>query len=420
MRASASIAMQIYTRKMKKPKVLWISPYAPYDKVAHGGGKTHNFYIKYFHQQRCFDITLLSLCMNEEKEKLDLNRYGIKNQISVMDQNALARLIRLVRSGMAYRNVRDKYGGVCLPYERTRMEKMVRWYYDSGNRPDIIILQWTFSLMLIDLLKEYFPDSFVVGIEEDVTFLNIMRKASDVQTSKWERVFWKKRLSVLKERELSALEKCSLIVTNNYKDTKLLVTNGIEESSIFTSAPYIDLYTQVKRTKESKDVIFFGAMSRPENYKSAIWFIENVLPKVDEEIRFIIIGNAPDQSLKKHEGERVVLTGYVEDVSEWFSTCMCMVAPLVGGAGIKIKILEAMSAGVPVLTNSIGIEGIKAADQRDYLYCETPIDYINYINQIACGEYNTKQLSENARKFISDNYNLAEKLDQLISRIQEA
>lgn len=411
---------RICTRKMEKRKLLWISPYAPYDKVAHGGGKTHNFYIKYFQQKNCFDITLLSLCMNEEKEKLDLDRYGIKNQISVMDQNVLARLIRLVRSGMAYRNAWDKYGGVCLPYERTCMKKMIRQYYDLGNRPDIIILQWTFSLMLIDLLKEYFPDSIVVGIEEDVTFLNIMRKASDAQTSKREQTFWRRRLSILKKKELLALEKCSLIVTNNYKDTGLLVANGIDESAIFTSAPYIDLYTQVKRTKKSKDIIFFGAMSRPENYKSAIWFIENVLPKVSEEIHFIIIGNAPDQSLKKYESDRVVLTGYVEDVSEWFSACMCMVAPLVGGAGIKIKILEALSAGIPVLTNAIGIEGIEAVDQRDYLYCETPEDYIRYIDLIACGEYDTKQLSQNARKFVNDNYNLAQKLDQLISRIQEA
>ena len=414
------LVVLICTRKMKKTKLLWISPYAPYDKVAHGGGKTHNFYIKYFQQQNCFDITLLSLCMSEEKEKLDLDRYGIKNQISVMDQNILARLIRLVRSGMAYRNAWDKYGGVCLPYERTRMKKMVRRYYNSGNEPDIIVLQWTFSLMLIDLLKEYFPNSFVVGIEEDVTFLNIMRKASDVQALKLERAFWKRRLSILKKKELLALEKCSLIVTNNYKDTRLLVENGIEKSVIFTSAPYIDLYTQVKRIKESRDVIFFGAMSRPENYKSAIWFIENVLPKVSEEVRFIIIGNTPDQSLKKYESDRVVLTGYVEDVSEWFSTCMCMAAPLVGGAGIKIKILEAMSAGIPVLTNAIGIEGIEAVDQRDYLYCETSEDYIRYINLIACGEYDTKRLSQNARKFVNDNYNLAQKLDQLISRIQEA
>ena len=399
-----------------KKEILWISPYAPYDTVAHGGGKTHNFYIKYFQKSGLFDITLLSMCMKDEADKLDLDQYGIKNQICILDSTKLQRLSRLLISGIAYRNPYDRYGGGCLPYERSQIVKKIKKYGESGKQPDIIILHWTFSLMLYELVKEWFPRSYIAVIEEDVTFLNYIRKAIGDDSYAH---FWRKRASIMKRKELSLLSQCALTVTNNPKDTALLVENGIQQGKIFTSAPYFDNYGELERKPNRKDVIFYGAMSRPENYLSAQWFIENVMPELDPATRFVIIGGTPDSSLKQYESERVLLTGYVQDVSEWFAGCLCMAAPLVGGAGIKIKVLEAMSAGIPVLTNSIGIEGIGAVDGHDYLHCEKPGEYIFYINRMVSGQYNTESISKNARQFIRKNYNLPERLDELIDRMQE-
>lgn len=399
----------------RKKSILWISPYAPYDAVAHGGGKTHNFYIKYFHKRSLFDIRLLSMCMKAEADKLDLDEYGIDHHVFVLDRTRFQKLSRLLISGAAYRNPSDKNGGICLPYERVHIEKMMKRCKKSGQQPDIIILQWTFSLMLLEQVKQWFPESYIVAIEEDVTFLNYMRKTGDDPQAR----FWKKRARIMKQRELSLLSLSDMIVTNNPKDTALLIKNGIVGEKIFTSAPYFDDYASLVRKPQGNDVIFYGAMSRPENYQSVKWFVEKVLPDLDRSVRFVVIGNSPDPSLKKYESDRVILTGYVEDVSEWFAGCLCMAAPLVGGAGIKIKILEAMSAGIPVLTNDIGIEGIGAADGRDYLHCGRPEDYIFYINRMAAGTYRTESISENARRFIRENYNLPRLLDQLIDKLQE-
>ena len=400
-----------------KKEILWISPYAPYDTVAHGGGKTHNFYIKYFQKSGLFDITLLSMCLKDEAAKLDLDKYGIRHQICVLDRTALQKIFRLFVSGAAYRNPFDRFGGGCLPYERAQIIKNIKKYRESGKQPDIIILHWTFSLMLFELIKKWFTKSAVIAIEEDVTFLNYERKAGGDNANAR---FWKKRASIMKQKELLLLSQCELIVTNNPKDTALLVKNGIRKEKIFTSAPYFDNYGNLERKAASNDVIFYGAMSRPENYLSARWFIERVMPELDPAVRFVIIGGSPDSSLSKYVSNRVILTGYVQDVSEWFSRCLCMAAPLVGGAGIKIKILEAMSAGIPVLTNDIGIEGIPAAAGQDYLFCSSPEEYVFYINRMFSGNYNTEDISENARRFIRENYNLPQKLDKLIDKIQEA
>ena len=109
--------------------------------------------------------------------------------------------------------------------------------------------------------------------------------------------------------------------------------------------------------------------------------------------------------------------GYIEDVSEYFSTCLCLAAPLQLGAGIKIKILEALSAGVPVLTNDIGIEGIGAVDRKEYINCKSPQDYAEAVRALRRNFNVTKQLSENSRRFIKEQYQITDRLEKLINKI---
>ena len=402
----------------KMKKLLWISPYAPYDKVDHAGGKVHNFYVKYFHQSGKFDITLLSLCLKREESLLDLEQYGIKNHIFIMDQSKGKQFERRVRSAWSFINPFDKYAGICLDYERNHIRKMLEEYIQEGNEPDIVILQWTFSLALLPMVRKYFPTCKVIAIEEDVTFLGYKRKWKKAK-SLYQKFFWKIRYERIKKIELNWLENVDLIVTNNPKDTDLLVENGIVERKIFTSIPYFDDYSEVIRKLEGRDILFFGAMSRAENYLSAIWFVDNVMPKLQKyNIRFLIAGSSPPEILKEKESESVKVLGYIENMVDYFSKCICMVAPLSLGAGIKVKILEAMSAGIPVLTNEIGIEGIEAVNGEEYILCSSSEEYAYNIKKLLYNEEIGTKLSLNSKKFIKNNYHMAARLDELIDIIE--
>ncbi len=386
-------------------KILWISPYAPYDRVSHAGGKIHNYYVKTFHKSGNFDITLLSLCLQSEKELLDLDKYQIKNMIFVMDRSKAKRFQRRATSAWSYVNPFDKYAGVCLTYERNAMHRMINSYKKQGNCPDIVILQWTFSLMFLPVIKRYFPNCRIVAIEEDVTFLGYWRKWTNATgIKKW---FWKCRYNKMHSLEVKMLEQADLTVTNNPKDSELLVKAGINREYIFTASPYFQNYSYCKRKPEGKDILFFGAMSRAENYESALWFIKRVMPLLSEEhVRFIVLGGNPPEKLKSIYRDDVIIKGYVDDVTPYFEKSLCFVAPLLFGAGIKIKILEAMSSGIPVLTNQIGIEGILAKNGAEYFLCETAEEYAITIKKLINGEIDTKKWCENEKNFISRNYRL--------------
>ena len=130
--------------------------------------------------------------------------------------------------------------------------------------------------------------------------------------------------------------------------------------------------------------------------------------------RFVVVGSNPPEVLQKKAGDQVEVTGFVDSVAPYFENCLCMASPLLGGAGIKVKILEALSAGVPVLTNQIGIEGIPAKDGREYYHCELAEDYEHRIRQLLADPEAEQTMSEAARTFIVSHYDLGRTLDQLI------
>ena len=165
-------------------------------------------------------------------------------------------------------------------------------------------------------------------------------------------------------------------------------------------------------------ILYYGAMDRKENHSAAIWFVKEVLPLLDERFQFVIIGSKPKENLLKLRSERVIVKGFVKNVSEYFAKCLCMAVPLMLGAGIKIKILEAMSAGIPVLTNNIGIEGIYARDEEEYLHCTTKEEYAAKIQMLCEGKIDGGILGKNAKRFIEDRFNIASAAREFMNHME--
>lgn len=383
-------------------KLLWISSSVPYDSVAHAGGKIHNFYLKKLHQQNLFDIKLLSFCAPREIPKLDLDKYGIEHELVYWRRSGVKRFIWGAIIRITENNPFNRYANFTNGFIEWGVLTKLRKFKREGYKPDIIILQWTQVVLLIAKVKKMYPDAKIVAIEEDVSFLSYERKMK-AATGFVNRLLWKRKYKKLKKIEIESLKLADLVINNNYKDQRLLESTAAGVNT-WVWCPYFQSMLDVQYQRENYDILFYGAMEREENWKSAIWFIENVFNKLDEKYSFVVIGNRPNPILKKYESERIHILGFVEDIKPYFEKSLCLVAPLVLGAGVKIKILEGLSSGIPVLTNKIGIEGIPANDQREYYFCETAEDYINAIKRLE-NKDTSIAMSESAKKFIAENYN---------------
>ena len=367
-------------------------------------------------------MTLLTMCYQRETEKLDLEQYGIRHRLVVLDKTPLQKYVRMFFSGFSYYNPWDSYGGILLNYERYQLKKMIARYAAEEEKPDLIILQWTQIILLMPFVRKLYPDVKIAASEEDVLFLNFYRRIGLAQ-NRWSRKAASYQYRNLRKKELAALHAAEQIVVNNGKDAALLVENEIPKDKIFTSSVYFEKYWFVDRKqadgcaddgKTCHDILFYGAMHREENHISALWFIRNVLPVLPERFRFIIVGARPRQELLALQSDRVQILGFVEDIAPYFASAFCLAASLMLGAGIKVKVLEAMSAGVPVLTNEIGIEGIGCEKGREYWHCETAGQYADALMWMESHPRETKQIAENGRNYIKENFDLQKKYEELV------
>lgn len=393
-----------------KKKLLVITPVTPYDSIKNAGGKTLNYYLKKF--SKIFDMMIVSLVWDYELSDIE-SATNWNMRYKVIGTSLTDKLFRRLYDWSFFFNPYDKYINITPQSHINLMMAVVQELKSEGYYPDVIDLEFTGTILWIEKIKAIFPKSKYIGSEVDVTYLKFKREfelsPTRIKKSKYERC---------KIIELEALRNCDMIVTQNEKDASLLVKDGINRDNIFVFSPYYSSIERVGFNPDSKMILFFGAMDRKENYLSAIWFINNVMPKLPEYIFRVVGGNPPDE-LKKHSSDNVRIEGFVEDINEVFKNSLCMVAPLLLGAGIKVKVIESMSCGLVTLTNEIGIEGIPANPGNEYIYCKTAENYIDAIKELSKGSLDGYAISENAYQFVRKNFNLQKSISQYSNVIEK-
>ncbi|MFH1857139.1 MAG: glycosyltransferase [Candidatus Omnitrophota bacterium] len=202
-----------------------------------------------------------------------------------------------------------------------------------------------------------------------------------------------------------------------YFDKSLLISNtdvdaikGAKESKkIELVQNGVDLENLKPMEKcDNKKIAFVGNLHSFPN-RDAVWFFYNeVLPLVKKEIpdiKFYVIGiNPPPNIQELNKDANVVVTGPVDNLRETLGDSACFVCPIRNGAGLQNKILEAMSLGIPVVTTSIGFEGIRAEKDKDILVADKPVDFAGKIIEILKNKELREVLSKNARLVIEKNY----------------
>lgn len=387
--------------------ILYVSMCIPHENIGHAGGKTFNYYINSFANNDENRITMIAKSLPEEKHLLkDINK-KIKIEIVSTPEAFLLKMFAYVKSINSKINPIYKYGNTLTKYIYDQIENKIKKLKKEGYNPDVIILEWTSMLLFIETIKKYFPEAIYVSSEHDVSFLGYYRKYL-ATSGKIKKNISKLKYLSQKKYELDAIDKCDFVVTHNEKDRKLLIDNGVLEKKLGVIAPYYEKFAlERRRQSNQRDILFYGAMNRQENILSVKWFIKYVMPLlVDCKIRFVVVGNKPPEELLELNDNRILVTGFVENPAIYFEHAMCMVAPLVLGAGIKVKVLEALSSGIPVLTNNIGIEGIDATPGVNYLHCEKARDYELTIRKILNEEIDVANISYNAQILMKNNYDL--------------
>jgi len=163
--------------------------------------------------------------------------------------------------------------------------------------------------------------------------------------------------------------------------------------------------------------IFTGVMDYKPNIDSALWFANNVWPKIISKYplsRFIVAGMNPVQSIQDLSLTKgIEVTGFVDDILPYYHQSDFFVAPLQIARGVQNKVLQAFSCGLPVISTSMGAEGIDYIEGENILIADTPDTFFERIEQLINDKVLYQTLKSNAITLIKEHYTWEAKLSSL-------
>ena len=115
----------------------------------------------------------------------------------------------------------------------------------------------------------------------------------------------------------------------------------------------------------------------------------------------------------------IVITGYVPNLDPYFENSSLMVIPVRAGGGMRVRILEAFARAMPVITTTVGLEGIKAEPGVDVMVADTPVDFANLVIKVLNDKNLQDRLSMNGRQLAEDKYDWQVVLKQLDALYQK-
>ena len=146
----------------------------------------------------------------------------------------------------------------------------------------------------------------------------------------------------------------------------------------------IDTWRYTYRTsgREPFTILFLGSFRHTPNLEALTWFVEQVLPLVlaeEPRARVMVVGSEPPKRSSFRHGEAVELVGFVEDVREPLTRYSLFICPILSGSGVRVKLLEAFAAGIPVVSTRLGAEGLADRDGDICALADQPADFARHV-----------------------------------------
>lgn len=218
------------------------------------------------------------------------------------------------------------------------------------------------------------------------------------------------QLKGLKKFEFSMYRSADKVLTLTPEGKEeLLAIDSSLDISVVPHGVDTEKFVPAEKKEGPPTVMFLGNYPHEPNRDAVIYFATQIWPLVKREIpdcRFLIVGRGPTPdmlSLAKNDPS-IEITGQVDDVRPYFAESDAFVCPVRLGGGFRGKILEAMAAGVPVVSTPLGVEGIPAKDEDNVLVASDPGDFAKSTIRILQDKSLRKKISKNARKLVEKNY----------------
>ncbi len=334
-----------------------------------------------------------------EKSYAILSEYATPYIIDVQTDNSILGAIKNLFSPIPYNT--SKYIDVKLVEVVTQLVE--------SNKYDIVQIEHLHMGWIIEHIRKVKPELPVILRQQNLE-LRIMRRYYQKERNILLKLFaFIQYLKLLRyEPNLCSLfDKCIMISENDQNE--LISINGARNITNIPAGVNKDLLLGKRIRKESYSLVHVGNLNWFPNKDGLNWFINDVLPLVHKALPYVKLyvyggGNTGGLNIRDEVKDNVEIVGFVSDLWAELASKELAIVPLRIGGGIRIKIIEMLGFGIPVLSTSIGKEGIDVTDNEEILIADSREEFcqkiINYFEKTE----DHQSITINGRKFVEENY----------------
>jgi len=179
-----------------------------------------------------------------------------------------------------------------------------------------------------------------------------------------------------------------------------------------------DYFKPENNDESFPSIIFTGRMDYLHNVNATLYFCNEIYPIIKSEIpkiKFYIVGKYPTKEIIRLKSDKsIIVTGSVKDIRPYISKSTVVIAPMItDDGGFKLKILEAMAMGKPIVSTTIGAREMNLSEGKNIVIADNPKEFAKKVLTLINDEQLASNLSNNARKFVEENYSWPRATDQI-------
>ena len=381
-------------------RVLYFSPRIAWPIIS--GAHLRDFYFAQYLAQKA-QLTYIGLVAEDADKQADLLRRQLGNgaQVIALRRDATYRRTNILRGliGPTPLNVLN----YTSPRVLAEIDRIMR-----EQSFDTIQIESMHLIAYARRIRQLAPQSRMILDWHNIESEILARYAEN--DSNPLRAWYARRTSDLsREVEIELLRLCDAHTVCSGREREVL-HQRVPEARIEVAGNGVDckfFAANPAPDQPRNDVLFMGRMDYHANIDAALYFVSKIWPLIHArrpELRLVIAGAQPAKSILALREQGITVTGTVDDVRPYYQSALTSVVPLRVGGGTRLKVLEAMAAGTPVISTALGAEGLEVTPGKDILIADSPEAMADAVTTLQAVSPQWQEIAANGRRLVKEKY----------------
>lgn len=372
-------------------KILYISPSLPND---FSRIRTKNIINSLINDGN--SVSLVSLTTEKDYKSRDKNLLKKLNDVKIFKQSKLTSILNCFLNLFLPISLQEAY---------VNNRKLHKYLKKCNKEYDLIYVK---RLRMAQYAKYFDDKKVIIDLTDSLTkyYERVSKKVNGLKKIINIEEYFKYKIS-----EKRVVNRYKSVVCSNEEKKYLINKLGCNANNIYVVENLIDFDLwdvpfSIKKVKEKNKLVFSGMMDYDPNIIAVNYFARNVLNKLDSKYELYVIGKNKSKELISNK--KIKYIGYVESMRDELSKYDIYVCPIIAGSGVKNKILQAMSVGLPIVSTKLGIEGLDKECKKYIYIVNEDFDFLNAIDKINnLSDFEFEKLINGQKNYIKKNYDIS-------------